>query len=161
MIRCLRDEIRFVVLTLDPHDPAIGTTVNAFRQLTPYVYTAHDFLDRNLHFSFVHYLIQRYRPVTLYIANGSPWIYDALATIKQFHPGLRLANQVYDHQVGWINRYDPVLASILDVNIGVNQKICAAFLSRGVPAEHILQIEHALDTDEFDPGDIPPRASYP
>lgn len=151
MIRCLGEEIRFVVLTLDPHDPAIGTTVNAFRRQTPYVYTAHDFLDRNLSYSLVHYLIQRYQPATLYIANGSPWIYDALATIQQNHPGLRLANQVYDHQAGWINRYDPVLARILDANIGVNQKICDAFRDKGVRPEAIYRIENGVNTAEFDP----------
>jgi processive 1,2-diacylglycerol beta-glucosyltransferase len=152
MIRCLKSEVRFVVLTLDEHDPAIGTTVDLFRELTPYVYTAHDFLNRNLNFSLVNYLIERFHPFTFYIANGSPWIYDALFTIKNFHPELRLANQVYDHQAGWINRYDPILARILDANIGVNKKICDAFIERGAREQTIYQIENGVNTAEFDPG---------
>jgi glycosyltransferase involved in cell wall biosynthesis len=152
MIRCLQDEIRFVVLTLDEHDPAIGTTVDQFRELTPYVYSGHDFLNRNLNFSLVNYLIKRFQPVTFYIANGSPWIYDALFTIKSFHPDMRLANQVYDHLAGWINRYDPVLTKILDANIGVNKKICDAFLEKGSTQPTIYQIENGVNTFEYDPG---------
>jgi glycosyltransferase involved in cell wall biosynthesis len=151
MIDYLKDDIRFVVVTLDDHDPAIGTTVNAFRKLTPLVYTARDFLNFNLNFSFINYLIQKYQPYTFYIANGSPWIFDALMTIKHFHPELRFACQVYDHQAGWINRYDPNISKIIDANIGVNKKICDTYVEKGVRQKAVYQIENGVNTIEFDP----------
>lgn len=157
IIRTLKDQIRFVILTLDPHDPAIGTTVNNFRSLTPYVYNGHDFLDHNLNFSLVSYLIKSYKPQTLYIANGSPWIYDALPSIKQVYPDIRLVNQVYDHQAGWINRYDQVLARILDSNIAINHKIQDAYLEKGVRKQAAVFIENGVNKDEFDPGLYPPE----
>jgi glycosyltransferase involved in cell wall biosynthesis len=151
MITYLKDDIRFVVLTLDIHDPAIGTTVNAFRKLTPFVYTARDFLNNNLNFSFVSYLIRKFKPCTFYIANGSPWIFDAILMIKQIFPELRFACQVYDHREGWINRYDRMVAQIMDANIGVNEKICQAFIEKGVRQGTEFKIENGVNTEEFDP----------
>ena len=155
MIDYLKSDIRFIVFTLDEHDPAIGTTVNAFRKLTPYVYTARDFLNYHLNFSFVNHLIARYKPLTFYLANGSPWIYDALSAIRDQHPKLRFANQVYDHQVGWITRYDPVISSIFHSNIALNAKITEAYLEKGVKKEAIDFIENGTNPDEFDPAQYP------
>jgi glycosyltransferase involved in cell wall biosynthesis len=143
--------LRFVVVATDPHDAALGTTADRFRQLTPFVYTAHDFLAHDQAGAFLAYLINRYSPQCLYIANGSGWLYDALPQIKASFPHLRIANQVYDHQAGWINRCDATLARTIDSHIGVNAKICEAYVRAGVPAENTHLIEHGIDIAEFDP----------
>jgi glycosyltransferase involved in cell wall biosynthesis len=151
VMRQLADRVRFVVVAVDPHDPSLGTTADLFRAITPYVYPAPDFLAPPLTFSLFAYLIRRFTPQTLYIANGCAWIYDALPTLKQHHPHLRTVNQVYDHRHGWIDRYDATLITALDAHIGCNEHICAAIRERGAPAASVHHVPHGIDTAEFDP----------
>jgi glycosyltransferase involved in cell wall biosynthesis len=147
----LAGQVRFVVLTFDALNAALGSMVDAFRQVTPYVYTLPDFTQSQLNASVLDYLIARFTPRTIYIANGSPWIYDALGEIKCRYPSIRLVNQVYDHQVGWINRYDAALVLYLDVHIGSNSRICQAYRQKGVREEQIYFIENGTDSQELDP----------
>jgi glycosyltransferase involved in cell wall biosynthesis len=155
IIRNLNDRIRFVVLAVEGLDPTLGTTADDFRLATPLTYTIPDFLDYSLNFSFLRYLIERYQPVTLYIANGSNWLYDSLGDIKTYFPNLRMVNQVYDHQVGWINRYDLNTVLNLDAHIGANEKICQAYVDLGVKPEFVHFIEHGIDPAEVNPADYP------
>jgi hypothetical protein len=150
VMRYLQRDVRFVVIAAERHDAALGSTADAFRRITPYVYTC-SHLPPLLNISFMQYMIERFRPRTFYIANGSDWVYDALGTLKQQYPELRIVNQVYDHRAGWINRYDSELVAVLDAHIGPNQHICEEYGRRGARAETIHQIEHPVDTDEFDP----------
>lgn len=155
IIRNLSDRVRFIVLAVESLDPTLGTTADDFRLATPFTYTIPDFLDSSLSFSFLSYLIERYQPVTLYIANGSNWLYDSLGDIKSYFPNLRMVNQVYDHQVGWINRYDLNTVLNLDVHIGANEKICQAYIDLGVKPEFVHFIEHGIDPAEVNPADYP------
>ncbi|MGC9356218.1 MAG: glycosyltransferase [Anaerolineae bacterium] len=150
MMRCLQREIRFVVVTTEGYDLALGTTADAFREITPYVFTSPDFLLSPLNFSFLQHLIERFDVDTFYIANGSEWLYSILSRLKKDYPGLRTANQVYDYRFGWINRYDDDLVANLDAHIGVNRRICEAYVARGVPPEASYLVENGVDTEEFD-----------
>ncbi len=150
MMRGLQDEVTFVVIAVDDYDSALGTTVDAFRKITPYVYVASDFLNHSLSYSFITYLIERYNPRTYYIANGSPFLYDSLSSLKAAYPNLRLVNQVYDHAAGWINRYDSSLAAAFDANIGCNQRIGQAYIEHQVPPERSNVIENGVDETEYD-----------
>ncbi len=149
----LKDQIRFVVISTDPMDVSLGTLAEAFRQLTPYVYSLPDFLEPDLTLSFFEYAIDRFQPETLYIANGSVSIYAALRSIKRKYPNLRTINQVYDSQVGWINNYDIDLVTFLDAHIGANQRICEAYIEKGARPESVYQIEHAIDFSHLNPGE--------
>ncbi|MGC9349622.1 MAG: glycosyltransferase [Anaerolineae bacterium] len=151
MMRYLDDEIRFLVVTADPHNRALGTRSDAFRQLTPYVYTAPDYIHTALNLSFWRYLIERFDVATFYIANGCTALYDALAPLKADYPDLRFANQVYDQRYGWIERYDEELIDVLDASIGCNSKIRDAFVARGVAESEAFLIENGVDTERFDP----------
>jgi glycosyltransferase involved in cell wall biosynthesis len=104
-----------------------------------------------LNYSFFDYLIRRFTPRTLYIANGANWLYDNLEQLKSDFPALRVANQVYDHEVGWIGRYNPALARCIEAHIGVNDKVCQAYAGHKVPPDHIYLINHGVDTEECDP----------
>jgi glycosyltransferase involved in cell wall biosynthesis len=151
MIRSLAARIRFVVVATDPHDGNLGSTADRFRAITPFVYTAHDFLPFDQAEAFLTYLIERFTPRCLYLANGSAWLFDALPRIRQRFPSLRFANQVYEHRFGWISRYDAALAQLFDANIGVNRKICDAYVQAGVPANRSFQIENPIDAENYDP----------
>jgi glycosyltransferase involved in cell wall biosynthesis len=152
IIGALKDQIRFIVVPIDATPPELGTTADAYRKLTPYVYIMPDFLSPDLRESFLAYLIERFRPVTLYIHNGCSYIYDVLPALKKRFPRLRTVNQVYDHQIGWINRYDVSLVLNLDAHIGANRKICQAYLEQGARPEKVFQVEHGIETQKLDPG---------
>jgi glycosyltransferase involved in cell wall biosynthesis len=151
MLEHLHESVRFVVVALEPHNMGVGTSADQFRRYTPYVYTTDDFLIHPLTYSWMQYLIERFQPETLYIANGANWIYDALSNLKSDYPNLRVANQVYDYQAGWINRYRPEFARLIDAHIGTNQRICAEYVRRGAKEEHVYLVEHCVDVAEYDP----------
>jgi glycosyltransferase involved in cell wall biosynthesis len=156
IISFLKERARFVVIGADPLSPELGTTAEAYRRLTPYVYNLPDFLELHLRLDFLIQLIERFQPVTFYIHNGSPWIYDVLPEIKKRYPGLYTVNQVYDSQIGWINRYNQELVAALDASIGTNQKIVNAYIQKGVRPEKAVQVEHGILADGFDPQEYPP-----
>lgn len=151
VIRGLRNEIRFVIVAPDPQDPSQGTMSDAFRQLTPYVYTSADFLSPALNLSFLEYLIKRFSPNCLYIANGSGWIYGSLGQVKQAFPSLRIVNQVYDHEAGWINLYNRSLCANLDGHIASNHKIQQAYIDRGANPEQVYYIENGIAAETWNP----------
>ena len=150
-LRCLQHKARFVVLTFEPHASSLGTTIEEFRAITPYIYTLPDFLLHHLNFSMIRYLFERFQPQTLYIANGATWIYNALADIRKIYPNIHVVNQVYDHQAGWINRYDAQLVKQIDGHISINDLIEKAYLAAGARPEQIHSIENGIDTEFFDP----------
>jgi len=154
VVRGLRDRVRFVVVSIEPHDDALGTMVEAFRAETPYVYTAPDSLNPLLTTSLFEHLIRRFAPRTLYIANGSGWIYDALPTLKALYPRLRTVNQVYDFAAGWIERLDPPLMAVLDAHISCNRRISAALVERGAAPAAAVTIHNAPDLTLFDPAAV-------
>lgn len=151
IIRGLKDQVRFIAVSVDGMEPSLGTLVEAFRLETPYVYAIPDFLHLEQRLSFFDYLVRRFQADSLYIANGAAAIYDALAPLKQRHPALHLVNQVYDSVVGWINRYDVSLATYLDAHIGANDLICRAYIEKGARPERVFKIPHAVDVSDLHP----------
>lgn len=155
LINYLKVQVRFVVVTLDEMDAALGTTADFFHQAIPYVYTAADFLLSPLKFSLLKYLIERFQATTLYIANGSDFIYDSLSLLREYYPELRIVDQVYDHQFGWINRYDNTAVSSLDAHISANPNITRAYKERGVSSGKIHFVEHPVNLEDVNPADYP------
>jgi glycosyltransferase involved in cell wall biosynthesis len=155
LIRHLQNKARFVVVTLEGMDPALGTTTDEFHQTIPFVYTAADYLLPLLNFSILSYLIERFQADTFYIANGSNFIYDALGTLHRHYPDLRIVNQVYDHQFGWINRLDQTVVNAIDAHISANPNITQAIAERGARPERIYFVEHAINLDDVNPADYP------
>ncbi|MFZ6026443.1 MAG: glycosyltransferase [Chloroflexota bacterium] len=160
LIEYLQGQIRFVVLSVDAIDPSLGTLAESFRALTPYVYQTEDFLASDLRLSFFEYLVTRFRPAGFYLASGTPWAYDVLGTIKARHPEIRTTDQVYDSQVGWINRYDDQVVANLDACIGANAKICQAYQARGMAAEKVHQVAHGIDARPLDPESYSPERVF-
>lgn len=151
LIEGMQDRFTFVVVSMERQALHLGTTADGFRKLTPYVYSLANYLSTPSYFSEVSYLINRFQPVTIYIHNGSNWIYDALGEIRRRFPSIRAVNQVYDHQFGWINRYDPVVVNSLDGHISANTKITQAYVQKGARPDQVFFIEHCIDMKEVDP----------
>ena len=155
LVEYLSEEFTFVIVGTERQASNLGTSADNFRKITPYVYSLAEFLNPALNFSFLVHMVRSFQPEALYIANGSVWIYDALSELKKCFPSLRMVNQVYDHQFGWINRYDLAIVSSLNAHISANSKISDAYAQKGVPPEQIYFIEHCIDMVEVDPGRYP------
>lgn len=154
LMRQLEDRYRFVVVTLAPHDPALGNRLADFRRLTPYVYTLGESFLQPLLFSVVSHLILKYEVGTLFNANGTTWFYEALTSLRQRFPAVTIVNQLFDHREGWIEYYDPVVVRCCDVHLATNQAIeRALFREYQVPGSKIRHIPHGIDLEEFRPGD--------
>ena len=151
IIKQLDPLIRFVVISVEQLDISLGTTSSLFRELTPFVYNFADFLEPPHYLSYLFNLIERFQPVSYYIHNGSPWLYDTISEVKKRYPEIRVVNQVYDSEVGWINRYNREIIQLTDAHIGANQRICNAYISRGVPHNQVYLIPHGLDVANFNP----------
>jgi len=147
----LNREIRFVVITFEALDDELGTMADAFRQVTPFVYTLPDYAHPGQYQSLMTYFIEKYQPNTIYIANGSSWIYDNLSFLKRNYPNIRIVDQVYDSIVGWINRYDPGVILNTDGYIGVNSRICQAYINKGADPDQVFLIENGIDATELLP----------
>lgn len=138
------DGIRSLIVTLEPHQAALGQTVERARQLTPYVYTLGDWLPREAHGGAVRHLLRRYEARTLMSWNGTTWFYDEAPALARDFPGLHIVNQLYNHRGGWIEHYRPSLVRAIGTHVAVNRRIAAALAERGVPVSHTRLIYHGV-----------------
>lgn len=145
----LRAQCRFIVVVLDPAPPKVGSLIDDFRAAAVAVYELAQYPHPPA--SMLQYILQRSAASTLYIANGCTWLYDRLPEYKQVNPQLRIVAQVYDHENGWIRRYDAVLARVIDCHIAPNPAIAAAYLAAGATVQQVQEIPHFIDITEFDP----------
>ncbi len=151
LMLALSGKVRFVVVSLEPQDASLGSTEGDFRQLTPYVYTLAETIDPMLNASFIDHLVSRFAPICFYIANGTGWLYDMLPEFRQSHPQISIVNQVYDHQLGWINHYRPELVAAIDSHIASNNSIHRAYEKRKVNSADIFDIVNGVDPVEYRP----------
>ncbi|NUM43964.1 MAG: glycosyltransferase [Anaerolineales bacterium] len=151
VLRKLQSQFRFVIMTVEGMLPSQGTTTDLFRSVTPYVYITPDYLEMKLNFSMLEYLHTRFSPVTIYIPNGSNWLFDRIEQLRARFAEVRFINQVYDHAVGWIFRYNETFAKAVDIHIAPNQNIAQAYVERGVRMDQIAFIEHGISSEELNP----------
>jgi glycosyltransferase involved in cell wall biosynthesis len=141
----LGDRYRLLVVTTDPHLASLGQTVDRARELTPHVYTLGDWLPRPAVASALRHLIRRWRVGTLVSWNPTVLFFDEAAALGRAFPGLRLLSQLFNHRGGWIERLTPSLVHAVDAHIAVTTPIARALVDeRGVPAERVVTIHHAV-----------------
>ena len=145
----LSGRCRALVVTLEPHLEPLGQTVDVCRDLTPHCYTLGDWLPRPAHLGALRHLIRRWQVETLVSWNGTVAFFDHAAALKAEFPGLRIASQLYNHRGAWIDRTTPSLVSTVDLHLAVNSRIAEALeRERGVPADRIATIYHAVEVPE-------------
>ncbi|MEE8524538.1 MAG: glycosyltransferase [Thermoanaerobaculia bacterium] len=148
----LRERYRLLVVTLEPHLDRRGQTVDECRALTPYVYTLGEWLPRAALAGALRYLLRRYQVESLVCWNGVTEFYDQVAALRPELPSLRILNQLYNHEGGWIEHYGPASIAAIDVHLAVNRRIADALeQAHGVAAERIALVHHGVE--------IPPAAS--
>ncbi len=138
------DAYRCLIVTLEPHGDTRGHMLDAFRDQTPHVYPLGDWLPREAHDGVVRHLLRRYQVVSLVGWNGTVLFYDAAGAWRRDFPLLRISNQVYNHEDGWISHYGPRVRHAVDMHFAVNRRIGAAMEHRhGVDPSRITVIHPA------------------
>lgn len=141
----LEDRYRLLIATTDPHLEAFGQTVDRARKLTPFVYTLGDWLPREAVPSAIHHLVRRFRVESLVCWNGSVIFYDEVMPLRRRFPRLRIVNQLFNHEGGWIEHTTGSSIRAMDAQIAVNTPIARALVEdHGVPDDRVITIHHAV-----------------
>ncbi len=149
----LKERYKLLVVTVEPHLEHLGQTVDECRALTPHVYTLGDWLPREALGGALRYLLRRYQVESLVCWNGSTEFYDQLRTLRRELSELRVLNQLYNHEGGWIEHYGSASMAAVDVHLAVNRRIVTALEQvHGVDAERIALVPHGVEIPPL-PGD--------
>lgn len=154
LVEVLRASSRVLVVSTDPHLEHLGQTVEAFRELTPYVYTLGDWLPQLAVPSAVTHLIRRWRVESLMCWNGNVLFFDHAAALRKRFPDLRIINQLFNHEGGWIEHYCPSFVGAVDCHVAVNTATARALVrNRSVPDDNVVTIHHGVRVPEPPPPD--------
>lgn len=141
---------RVLIVTVEPHAASLGQSVDRARGLTPHVYTLGDWLPRETHLGALLHLLRVYQVAALVSWNGTIFFYDAVATIKQHFPALRILAQLFHHEGGFFTRTGQAARAAIDGHLAVNRAIAAALASElGVAPERIHLLHHGVELPEL------------
>jgi glycosyltransferase involved in cell wall biosynthesis len=150
LLKEISDVYSLVLFTTDGYAPNTGVMTQDFRDLGVIVYDCMESLVPQLAFSMFSYLVRKYEPLTLFVANGSNFFYENLESIKLCFPNLKIVNQIFDHEAGWINRYSEPSIKLIDAHVACNDKIENTYFKKyKLPSDKIYKIEHGIDLNEF------------
>lgn len=129
---------RFSIATLAPHRPALGDRRTDFLELTDRIFCLGDLVHPDAMPGMLLALLDAVGADILYNANGTTLFYDFAPRLKAARPGLRIIDHLYDHEVGYIDRYRPGLEASVDVCVAENKPIAEVLVGeRGWPAERV------------------------
>ena len=151
-MRCLTDRYRFSIATLAPHVAARGDRRADFRELAPRLYPLGDLVHPAAMPGILVSLLRSTGARLVYNANGTTLFYDFAPRWRDEVPGVAVVDHLYDHEVGYVDRYVAGLPEGVDACIAENHRI----------AEHLAG-ERAIPVDRVPvvwpcgraPGDLP------
>lgn len=137
-LRELRDRFDLTLVTLAPHRAELGDRRDDFRQLVPRIFCLGDQVHPASMPGMLSSLVRSTGARTLYNANGTTLFYDFAPGLRAAHPDLRLVDHLYDHRVGYIDRYTPDLLDSVDACVAENRRIRDVLVKdRGWPTERV------------------------
>lgn len=138
-LRVLRDRFELAVVTLAPHLPERGDRRGDFERLVPRLYCLGDLVHPLAMPGLLEVLVSSLGVDVVYNANGTTLFYELGPRLKASHPGLRVVDHLYDHRVGYVDRYrDPALLSWVDACVAENTRIAEHLVAdRGWPAGRV------------------------
>jgi glycosyltransferase involved in cell wall biosynthesis len=137
-MRELSDELRFAVATLAPHRPELGDRRPDVQTLTDHVYWLGDLVHPDAMCGMLLALVDSLDARVLYNANSTTLFYDFAPRFRAERPQLRIVDHLYDHRVGYIERYSPELLDHVDACVAENHRIAEALTRhRGWPADRV------------------------
>jgi len=123
----LQSTCRMAFATLAPHREELDDRRSDFENLSPHLFSLGDWVHPDAMVPMLLHLIDRLNIDVLYNANGTTLFYDFAPRLKAVRPNLRIIDHLYDHRVGYIERYrDPELLQSIDACIAENHPIAEA-----------------------------------
>ncbi len=137
-LRALGNDVDFAFATLAPHRPELGDRRDDFRALGCPVYSLGDLVHPAAMAGALGSLLDAHGFNVVYNLSGNTLFYEFLPRLKSERSGLRVIDHLYDHRIGYIDRYDdPALLDWLDACVAENRRVAEALGKRGWPAERV------------------------
>jgi len=152
IIRALRDRYHFVVVTTERLHRDQGSLHHQMSTVADVIYDLAEISENHLHLAVLRRLKDGYRPDLIWICNGSPWLADNAAALRDLFEDTPIVDQqVYDTKEGWIQRYGEAGIQSFDRFIAINSRIRDVFTSRlNMAPDRIDLIYSAIDAPRFD-----------
>lgn len=149
-----------VIIVSSVHsDDSNGDTTSWFEQAAPEIYHLPRFLSQERWKDFIDYLFASRNISALWIV-GSAFFYEYLPVLKLAHPGLKVADLLFNPvgHTGNNRRY----ASYIDLNLVENDEVRQWLIDAGESPERIRLISSGVDLEINRPGpkDAKLRAEY-
>lgn len=119
----LADRFDYTFVSLAPHRPELGDRRADFRCLSNRLLSLGDWVHPAAMPGILDALVTSTGARVLYNANGSTLFYEFAPGLKQRHPELLIIDHLYDHEVGYIDRYGPALLGAVDLCVAENHHI--------------------------------------
>jgi glycosyltransferase involved in cell wall biosynthesis len=95
--------------------------------------------------SAVRHLVRRWQVDSLMCWNGSVTFYDEAVRLRERFPHLRLINQLFNHEGGWIEHITSSLIRAVDTHVAINSPIERALVNdRGISAHDVVTVHHGV-----------------
>ena len=145
----INNEFDFIHVCLLEQPKQLGDLSESFERSSLAFYKASNFQDTVTILDRINYLILFHEIKVLFIPNGTSFFYDSLEVIRSEFPNLRIVNQVYDHNEGWIQNYSMLNISLIDCHIAPNLLIKNKYIEYGVSDEKAPLVYHGINLDDF------------
>ena len=125
-LRAIKDRFEITLVTLAPHRGELGDRRLDFLEVTPRILCLGDIMHPAAMPGVLRSLLDSTQAKTLYNANGTTLFYDFAPQLKESHPEVTLVDHLYDHEIGYIDRYqEPALLDSVDLCVAENHQIAA------------------------------------
>jgi glycosyltransferase involved in cell wall biosynthesis len=137
-LKALQDRFTFGFATLAPHRATLGDRRDDFRTISERLFCLGDLVHPAAMVGMLEALLDASGAEILYNANGTTLFYDFAPRLKASRPGLRIVDHLYDHRVGYIDRYTPELKEAVDACVAENHRIRDVLVAeRGWPEHRV------------------------
>ena len=145
----INNEFDFIHVCLYEQSTQLGDLSESFERSSLAFYKAKNFQDPNTILDRINYLIKFHEIEVLFIPSGTSFFYNSLKRIRSKFPNLRIVNQVYDHNEGWIQSYSMLNVSLIDCHIAPNLLIKNKYIEYGVSDDKSPLVYHGINLDDF------------
>ncbi len=134
----LKERFELAIVTLAPHRSNLGDRRQDFAQITDRIYCFGDLVHPAVMYGMLCALLDSLATQIIYNANGTTIFYELAPRLKAERSELRIIDHLYDHRVGYIDRYERKLLAAVDACVAENRRIAQVLVAeRGWPAQRV------------------------